>query len=120
MEKLKEKLLMIGIVVFAVVLYFAMPFLYNFVITHSKGTQGIIFFGIVSLVLSVVFFLFGYRGKEMIYIVALIIFIAAMFWLYINYRDLDVYISSRYGQLVATVVFLLIILAIYVLIKVLL
>ena len=120
MKKMEEILLMIGIVVFAVLLYFAMPYLIKVVVAHSKGTEGIIFFSIVSLVLTIVFFLFGYRGKELVYVIALIFFIALMCWLYFNYHDLDIFISSRYGQLIATAVFLMIILIIFVLGKILL
>ena len=115
MEKIKEFLLMAGIVIFAVLLYLFMPGFMNFITEHSKGTKGLVFLGLISLVLIIVFFLFGYRKTDLLKIALLIIFIAAMVWLYFNYRDVDMFISSRYGQGVATIVFFAIILLILVL-----
>ena len=113
MEKIKEYLLICGIVIFAVVLYLLMPELMTFMARHSKGTKGLLFLGVISLVLTVVYYLFGYRKMELLKIARLIVFIAAMIWLYFNYRDIDVMISSRYGQISATVVFLAIILLVW-------
>ena len=106
MEKFKEYLLMGGIVLFAVLLYLFMPELMSYIAAHSKGTNGIVFLGLIS-------FLFGYRKTDLLKIALLIVFIAAMVWLYFNYRDVDNLISSRYGQGTATIVFLAIILLIW-------
>ena len=120
MKKLEEYLLMGAIVVVAVVLYLLMPEMIAFVVSHSKGTRGIFFLSLISLGLLIVFFMFGYRGFDLFKIALLILFIAAMVWLYFNYREIDVLISSRYGQLAATAVFLLIILLIWLLSAILL
>ena len=117
MEKIKEYLLMGAIIIFAVLLYFLMPELMNFVVSHSKGIEGLVFLGLISLVLTIVYYLFGYRQKDLLKIALLIVFIAAMVWLYFNYRDIDIFVSSRYGQVVATIVFLAIILLIWILSK---
>ena len=112
MEKLKEYLLMGGIVVFAVLLFLLAPELMNFIAMHSKGTDGLVFLGLISLALTFVFFLFGYRKFDLLKSALIIVFLAAMVWLYFNYRDLDVLISSSHGQAAATIVFLVIILLI--------
>ena len=113
MEKFKEYLLMGGIVLFAVLLYLFMPELMSYIAAHSKGTNGIVFLGLISAALTIVYFLFGYRKTDLLKIALLIVFIAAMVWLYFNYRDVDNLISSRYGQGTATIVFLAIILLIW-------
>ena len=119
MEKIVEFLLMAAIVIFAVLLYLFMPDLMSYIIEHSIGIEGLVFLGLICLALIIVFYLFGYRKVELLKIALLIVFIAAMVWLYFNYRDLDNLISSRYGQGVTTVVCLAIILLILVLSKLL-
>ena len=42
----------------------------------------------------VVYYLFGYRKIDLLKAALLIVFIAAMVWLYFDYRDLDILISS--------------------------
>ncbi len=117
MEKIKEYLLIGGIVVFAVLLYVALPGVMAFVTSHSKGTKGAVFLGAVSAVMIFLYFLFGYRKTELLKVALLILFIAAMVWLYFNYRSIDVLISSKYGQGAATVVFLVIIVLVLILSK---
>lgn len=114
MEKIKEYLLIGGIVFFSVLLYLFMPKLISFIAGHSKGTKGFVFLGLISLALIIVYFLFGYRNTGLLKIALLIVFIAAMVWLYFNYRNIDSLISSHYGQGAATIVFLVIILLIWV------
>ncbi len=70
--------------------------------------SGSSFFRFIVLVLIVVYYLFGYRKIDLLKVSLLIVFIAAKVWLYFNYRDLAILISSRYGQGIATVVFLVI------------
>ena len=113
MEKIKEYLLIGGIVIFAILLYLLMPEIMRFVAAHSKGIEGVIFYGLISLVLIIVFYAFGYRKMDLFKIALLILFIVAMSWLYFNYRGIDIFISSRYGQVVATIVFLVIIFLIW-------
>lgn len=120
MEKLKETLIIGGIIVFAVALYFFMPALFTFFSKNCRGIRGVILLGAISLVVFVIFCLFGYKGSSLIKIALLILFIAAMIWLYFNYRDVDVFISGRYGQGIATLVFLGIVLVIFLLMKFLL
>ena len=109
MEKFKEFVLIAGIIIGAVLLYVLMPDIFNFVAKYSKGSTGLIFFGAVSVIIALIYFLFGYRGKSLLYVISLVLFIALMIWLYFNYRSIDAAISSRYGQGVATVIFLVII-----------
>ena len=120
MEKFKEYLLIGAIVIFAVLLYLFMPDLMNYIAVHSKGRDGIVFLSLISLVLTFVYYLFGYRKMDLLKIALLIVFIAAMVWLYFNYREVDILITSRYGQVAATIVFLVIILVIWLLSKFLL
>ena len=119
MNKLEEYLLIGAIVVFAVLLYLFMPELLSFVAVHSKGPKGLLFLGPIVLVLIVVYYLFGYKKIDLLKVALLIVFIAAMVWLYFNYRDLDILISSRYGQGIATIVFLVILLLIWLISKLL-
>lgn len=113
MNKLEEYLLMGAIVIFAVLLYLFMPELITFVASHSKGINGLYFLGLISLILIIVFYLFDYRKFDLFKVALLIVFICAMIWLYFNYMDIDVLISSHYGQVAATAVFLVIILLIW-------
>ena len=113
MEKLKECLWIGGIVFFAVALYVFMPEILGFLVRGCRGVRGLVFLGTVSAVLVFVYFLFGYRGGSLVKAALLILFIAAMMWLYVNYRDLDVLISGKYGQGAATLVFLAIILLVW-------
>ena len=117
MKKIKEILLMVGIVVFAVLLYFFAPEWLGFFVENSKGIKGVVLLGVISLVLVFIFFLFGYRKFDLLKIALLIVFIAAMVWLYFNYRDVDSLIVSRFGQGVATIVVLAIIVLIWVITK---
>ena len=113
METIQEYLLIGGIIFFSVLLYFMKPKLIVFITSSSKGKKGLMFHGGFSLVFIAVFYLFGYRGTELLYVSFLIVFIVFMIWLWFNYRDMDVLISSRYGQLAATLVFFGIILLIW-------
>ena len=113
MEKFKEYLVIGGIVIFTLVLYLIMPNLMSFVADNSKGTRGIIFLSLVSLVLVIIYYFFGYRKMELVKVALLILFIAAMIWLYFNYRTIDIMISSRYGQGVATIVCLILFILIW-------
>ena len=113
MEKLKEYLWIGGIVFLAVALYVFMPVIIGFFARNCRGVRGLIFLGIISAVLVFVFYLLGYRGGSLIKVALLILFIAAMMWLYCNYRDLDIFISGKYGQGAATLVFLAIIFLIW-------
>jgi len=117
MNKLEEYLLIGAIVVFAVLLYLLMPQMMTFIASHSKGSKGLLFLGSIVLVLIVVYYLFGYRKMELLKVALLIVFIAVMVWLYFNYRDLDILISSRYGQGAATIIFLAIILLVWLISK---
>ncbi|MBR5995975.1 MAG: hypothetical protein IK026_05310 [Eubacteriaceae bacterium] len=119
MEKIKEYLLTGSIIIFAVALYMFMPGLLRFIDVGSRGIKGLVFLGAVGLILTGVYYLFGYRGWELLKIFLLILFIAAMIWLYFNYRDVDNLISSRYGQGVATFVFLVIIFLVWLLSRIL-
>ena len=109
MEKLKEYFLIGGIIIFAVALYVFMPEILGFFIRNCKGSKGLLFLAAVCIVLITIYFLFGYRKSDLLKIALLILFIAAMIWIYFNYRDLDQLISGRYGQGIATLVFLAII-----------
>lgn len=104
-----ENFLIGGIIISAVLLYLLMPKLLVFIAAHSKGKKGLVFLGALSAVTIPVYFLFGYRNMELLKIALLILFTAAMIWLYFNYRSIDVLVSSQYGQVIATIVFLLII-----------
>ena len=119
MKKIKEYLLTGGIVLFAVALYVFMPDLLRIVAAGSSGIKGLVFLGAVSLVLTAVYYHFGYRRWELLKVFLLILFIASMIWLYFNYRDVDILISSRYGQGVATLVFLVIIFLVWLLSRIL-
>ena len=55
----------------------------------------------------------GYRDKSLVYIIAILLFLAVCIWLYFNYRSIDAVISERYGQAVATIIFLAIVAAIW-------
>ena len=113
MEKLKEYILIGGIIIFAVALYVFMPDILGFFFRNCKGTRGVVFLGMISLILVFVYFLFGYRGSDLFKIALLILGLAAMIWLYFNYRDLDQFISGKYGQGIATLVFLAIVLLVW-------
>ena len=69
MEKIKEYLLIGGIVIFAVLLYLFMPELMSYIAGHSNGTEGLIFLGLISLALIIVYYLFGYRKIDLLKIV---------------------------------------------------
>lgn len=101
------------IIILALGLYIMSPKIYLWFVRNGAGVSGLAFYFIISLAVAAAFFLMGYRGKSLLYVFVLILGIAMMFWLYQNYRDLDTLISSRYGQLAATGVFLLIILMIW-------
>ncbi len=113
MEKLKENLLIGAIIVFAVALYFLMPRVFLFLSHNGKGISGLGLCLIFALVMTAVFLLFGYRGKSLLYIFFLSLGIALMIWLYLNYRDLDEIIGSRYGQIAATGAFVAIVVLIW-------
>ncbi len=112
-SKLFDVLLIAGIVVAAVALYFLMPALYRFAARVTQGVQGLLLLFAVAALVSVPFFFRGYRKKRFVYVLLLLLFIALMIWLYFNYRALDSFLSARFGQLAATVVFLLIIAAVW-------
>ena len=113
MEKVKEWLWTAGIIMFAVVLYFIWPAVISaFADGKSQGTAGIAILAAVCLAVIGIFYYFGCRGRELLTVALLVLFIAAMIWLYFNYRDLDIMISSRYGQGAANLVFLVLIILI--------
>ena len=117
MEKIKENILIGLIIIGAVALYFVMPYLLTFIVNNIHGTRGLILRTGAVLVFLLAFFLMGYRGKTLLYILLLLLFVARGIWLYFNYRDIDTYISGRYGQLAATAVFVAIILLIWLFVK---
>ena len=96
-----------SIIVFALLLYVMLPKIYLWFVHYGAGVSGLAFYFVISLAVTAAFFLMGYRGKSLLYIFVLALGIVLMFWLYQNYRDLDSYIGSRFGQLAATGVFLL-------------
>ncbi len=105
---------MIGaIIILALGLYIMSPGIILWFIRHGAGIGGLAFYFVISLAVTAAFLLMGYRGRSLLYVFVLVLGIALMFWLYQNYRDLDSFISSRYGQLAATGVFLLLILVIW-------
>lgn len=114
MEKIKDYALMAAIVIFAVVLYVFLPYIFYFVKETMQSSKALLFAGVVTLAGTGIFYLWGYRGRELLYIFVLILFLMGMIWLYFNYHNLDVFIGNTYGQLAATAVFLLIILAIWI------
>ncbi|MBE6123301.1 MAG: hypothetical protein E7190_11420 [Erysipelotrichaceae bacterium] len=57
---------------------------------QSNSIQ-VLFLLAVSAMLDAVYSAFGYRGESLLYMTALIIFIALMVWLYFNYRSIDIY-----------------------------
>lgn len=104
---------MAAIIIFAVVLYVFLPYIFSFAAETMQSEKALLLGGAVTLIGTGIFYLWGYRGKELLYILVLIAFLMGMIWLYFNYHDLDVFISNTYGQLAATAVFILIILAIW-------
>ena len=117
MEKIKENMLIGLIIAGAVALYFVMPYLLTFIVNNIHGTRGLILRTGAILVFLLAFFLMGYRGKTLLYILLLLLFVARGIWLYFNYHNIDAYISDRYGQLAATAIFAIIILAIWLFVK---
>lgn len=117
MEKLRENILIGIIIAGAVALYFLMPYLLGFIASNIHGTRGLLLRTGAVLICLVAFFLMGYRGKTLLYILVLLLFIAGGIWLYFNYRGIDTYISGRYGQLAATAVFAAIILLIWLFVR---
>ena len=120
MEKIKENMLIGLIIAGAVALYFVMPYLLTFIVNNIHGTRGLILRTGAVLVFLLAFFLMGYRGKTLLYILLLLLFVARGIWLYFNYHNIDAYISDRYGQLAATAIFAVIILAIWLFVKLML
>ena len=117
MEKIKENILIGLIIIGAVALYFVMPYLLTFIASNIHGTRGLLLRAGAVLIFLFAFFLMGYRGKTLLYILLLLLFVARGIWLYFNYRNIDAYISDRYGQLAATAIFAIIILAIWLFVK---
>ena len=117
MEKIKENILIGLIIAGAVALYFVMPYLLGFIVNNIHGTRGLLLRAGAVLIFLFAFFLMGYRGKTLLYILLLLLFVARRIWLYFNYRNIDTYISDRYGQLAATAIFVVIILAIWLFVK---
>lgn len=113
MEKFKEYLLIGAIILFAVIVYVMMPEIFSFVARHSRGTTGALYLLTLVVLLAIVYYLMGYRGRSLAYVVMLLLFVGGCIWLYFNYRDLDVMISDRFGQGAATIVFLLLIAGIW-------
>ncbi len=112
-EKLKDSLIIAAIIVFALGLYVMMPKIFVFFAKYGKGVNGLALYLGISLIVAVAYWLMGYRGKSMLYIIGLILGISLMIWLYQNYRDIDTLIGSRYGQLAATGFFFLIIILVW-------
>ncbi len=117
MEKLRENILIGIIIAGAVALYFLMPYLLGFIASNIHGTRGLLLRAGAVLIFLFAFFLMGYRGKTLLYILVLLLFVAGGIWLYFNYRGIDTYISDLYGQLAATAVFAAIILLIWLFVK---
>ncbi|MBR0137919.1 MAG: hypothetical protein IJM15_05870 [Erysipelotrichaceae bacterium] len=112
-EKLKDSLIIAAIIIFALGLYVMMPKIFVFFAKYGKGVNGLALYLGISLIVAVAYWVMGYRGKSMLYIIGLILGISLMIWLYQNYRDIDTLISSRYGQLAATCFFFLIIILVW-------
>ncbi len=106
MDKLKEYLIIGIIIIFTLGLYLLMPSIFEFIRNNSIGVRGAGFWSVAVGVLLVAYYLMGYRGRSLLYVLLLLVFIAACIWLYFNYRSVDTYITTRYGQVAATVVFL--------------
>ena len=113
MEKIKETLLIVAIVLFAIISYFAMPKLIMFAARNIHGLQGLFFLCLAVLIITARYYLMGYRGKSLAYVIAILLFLAVCIWLYFNYRSIDTIISERYGQAVATAIFLAVIAAVW-------
>ncbi len=113
MEKIKEYALMAAIIIFAVILYVLLPYIFYWMEETMRSGKALLLGGVVTLLGTGIFYLWGYRGKELLYIFVLIVFVMGMIWLYFNYHNLDVFISNTYGQLAATGIFLLIIFVIW-------
>ena len=113
MDRLKEWLLEAFIVLIAVVLYFVLPKALTLIARYSMGVEGIVFQLAIALIITGLYYLMGYRKKSLVKVFLLIVFICAMTWLYFNYRQIDVIISSQYGQGVAAGVFAAIVLLVW-------
>ena len=120
MEKLRENILIGIIIAGAVALYFLMPYLLGFIASNIHGTRGLLLRAGAVLIFLFAFFLMGYRGKPLLYILLLLLFVARGIWLYFNYRNIDTYISDHYGQLAATAIFAVIILFIWLFVRIVL
>lgn len=117
MEKLKEYFWMALILILGVVTYFGMPILLRFLAENMHGINALMISAGVTCAGTFLYYLWGYRGRELVYAALIILFLMAMVWLYFNYRELDFFISNTYGQLAATAVFLLIIVAIWLFVR---
>ncbi|MBP3871203.1 MAG: hypothetical protein J6E46_09525 [Faecalicoccus sp.] len=117
MEKLKEYFWMALILILGVVTYFGIPYLLRYLAENMHGMKALMIIAGITCVGTFLYYLWGYRGRELIYVALIILFLMGMVWLYFNYRTLDVYISSTYGQLTATAVFILIIVAIWLFVR---
>ncbi len=113
MDRVKEFMLEAFIVLLAVGLYFLLPRVFMLIASYSMGVEGIVFQLAISLVLTGLYYLMGYRKKRLVMVFLLIVFVCAMIWLYFNYRQLDEIIATQYGQGVATGVFAAIILLVW-------
>ncbi len=85
-SKLIEYLLPVALVIVAVVLYFALPSIQDFVVRISKGWKGgLILLGAGYLLGLYYAYVMGFRGRKLIYAIFVIVFTVTCIWLAVNF-----------------------------------
>ena len=78
-------LIAIGVVVAAVIAYFAIPFLQAWFERVLTGGKGLVYLLGGALVLEAWFLILGYRGKALLYALGILVFTILCIWLALNF-----------------------------------
>lgn len=104
----------VGIVIIAVLLYFFIPAINDWVIRMSKGWKGVLILGGAGVVLAVYYaVMMGFRGRVLGYAIAVIAFTATCIWLLANWNWFTAMLENHLGVWGMSGILLLLCLAVW-------
>jgi len=108
--KLITALVIIACVIVAVLLYFFIPAMQEFVLRQSRGWRGMLWLGGFGVLLGLYFAIgLGYRGKALWYAIFVILFTAVCIWFIANWDTFNAFLESHLSGWGRAGVFLIII-----------